>query len=181
MDGTTTAAPAFKIRKAHAREIDDLDDLWLRGERTSSVGPNDVAPSASEVSRRKMRRLSMSIAAFAGKVFVATDGDRIIGIARCDGARSPFGGPAPRGVMDLTEVAVVPELRGNGIGTSLVRACTELARELEMHTLRTEVTSENEEARRLVSSLGFRPVRGVWADDSRAVQRYELILTEEIG
>ncbi|HEV8573624.1 MAG TPA: GNAT family N-acetyltransferase [Dehalococcoidia bacterium] len=57
-----------------------------------------------------------------------------------------------------------PEFRGRGIGTTLVRAVEERAREQAQDgaTLRTAVNHANDEARRLLENEEYSPVRSYW-------------------
>ena len=55
----------------------------------------------------------------------------------------------------IGNVAVAPDLRGQGIGRSLVTACVDLARERNAEWIALQVRSDNAIARKLYQSMGF--------------------------
>ncbi len=61
-----------------------------------------------------------------------------------------------RGHAQVLSVAVDPSAQGRGIGRQLVQAGLELLRRQGVRTVKLEVRPDNEPARRLYSSLGFR-------------------------
>lgn len=58
----------------------------------------------------------------------------------------------------VTDVAVTASLRGQGIGTMLLRACEEHARRHKAKWLRIGVLSKNSGAVRIYENFGFRPL-----------------------
>ncbi len=66
------------------------------------------------------------------------------------------GGQLLRGRAQVLSVAVDPSAQGSGIGRQLVHAGLDLLRRQGVGTLKLEVRPDNEPARRLYSSLGFR-------------------------
>src|SRR5262245_17702302 len=59
--------------------------------------------------------------------------------------------------IHINNVAVLPELRGQGMGTSLMTHVLEEARRLGALRATLEVRASNERARRLYERLGFYP------------------------
>ncbi|MBV9747638.1 MAG: GNAT family N-acetyltransferase, partial [Acetobacteraceae bacterium] len=63
----------------------------------------------------------------------------------------------PGGLLHIIDQAIVPELRGRGIGTAIMRALMDEARAANI-PVRLEVASENDPSMRLYQRLGFVPV-----------------------
>ncbi len=77
---------------------------------------------------------------------------RPVGAAICFVGFSTF---AARPVLNIHDLAVLPELRGAGIGTSLLEAASARARELDCCKLTLEVRKDNEGALALYRRFGF--------------------------
>jgi GNAT superfamily N-acetyltransferase len=92
------------------------------------------------------------ILALGGQILVARDGGAIVGTCAL----------IPRGSdeMELAKLAVVPTVRGRGIGRRLVEACIEYARARAVRRLVLASNSQLGSAIRLYEELGFahRPV-----------------------
>ncbi|MGW4302537.1 GNAT family N-acetyltransferase [Streptomyces sp. NPDC004376] len=72
-----------------------------------------------------------------------------------------IGCAAPEVALDCPEiggVAVRPEERSRGIGTALIRACEELARERGLEVVGIGVAEDNPRAAALYARLGYRPL-----------------------
>jgi len=85
-------------------------------------------------------------------VFLAYHGDRAIGIAVCFRGFSTF---AARQLLNIHDLAVLPESRGMGVGRSLLAAVEQKARDLNCCKLTLEVQERNHRARGLYQSFGF--------------------------
>lgn len=94
--------------------------------------------------------------AWDGRIFVAVDGARVIGMA-CVWARVPPDGPddVPSDHAYLSDLAVLAPHRGAGIGRALVERVEAFARERGATTLRVGVRAHNAAARRLYRAAGF--------------------------
>ena len=57
----------------------------------------------------------------------------------------------------ITNIAVLPEYRGKGVGKALVEQMIEFAKEMEMIAITLEVRISNYNAQRLYTSYGFKP------------------------
>ena len=82
----------------------------------------------------------------------ALDGDRIVGIAVCFRAYSSF---KARPLLNLHDLAVLPEQRGQGVGGALLAALEARARADGCCKITLEVLDNNHGARRLYERLGF--------------------------
>ncbi len=85
-------------------------------------------------------------------IFLAYHGPRPVGIAVCFRGFSTF---AARPLINIHDLAVVPEHRGRGIGRRLLEAVERKARELGCCKLTLEVLENNARARRMYGAAGF--------------------------
>ena len=107
---------------------------------------------------------------------VADDGEHVVGYAVAD--RVPNHGQALGHVKDL---AVHPDRRGEGIGRLLLSTAIERLREGGAVSVKLEVREDNDAARSLYRSFGFRPLRRVprYYDDGEDAIVMLLDLTED--
>jgi RimJ/RimL family protein N-acetyltransferase len=96
---------------------------------------------------RFTRLFSETIESNTGRLFVACDGERVIGNLGVH--------PVMSGVLGLG-MSIVPEHRGQGVGTQLMAAAIAWARSQEsVHKLELEVWPHNAAAQALYRKLGF--------------------------
>jgi GNAT superfamily N-acetyltransferase len=141
------------VRRAANSEVKAALDVW----RSANAG------SPLELHPARLRRWSQEPGT---KLFVAVDGDDVIGmilslVARADDGAGP---PIPR-ARHFTGLAVLPERQRGGVGGALLRTALDDARAegSERGTLWTHVG--NERARRLFEAHGFRPTGRTGHDD----------------
>jgi GNAT superfamily N-acetyltransferase len=84
-------------------------------------------------------------------VLLAFDGKRPVGIATCFQGMSTF---VARRLLNLHDLAVIPEYRGRGVGRLLLAAVEEKARELGCCKVTLEVLEENP-ARAIYEASGY--------------------------
>jgi ribosomal protein S18 acetylase RimI-like enzyme len=84
-----------------------------------------------------------------GVALIAELDDRAVGFVFC------VLGDRGRKTAHITDLYVLPEHRGQGIGSALIAAVVEPAREAGLDHVSLEVTIRNSEARRLYERLGF--------------------------
>ena len=91
-------------------------------------------------------------------VLLARQGGRSVGVAYLS-----FGFILERGglAMFLEELYLVPELRGRGTGTALLRAALDVARARGCRSAELEVESSHARAANLYARAGFRPLERV--------------------
>jgi GNAT superfamily N-acetyltransferase len=87
-------------------------------------------------------------------IFLAYDDNRPIGIVNCFIGFSTF---AARPLINVSDLAVLPDNRGRGIGRRLLEAVEQKAREFGCCKLTIEVQENNHRARHLYESVGFSP------------------------
>lgn len=89
---------------------------------------------------------------FSGtRIFLAFDGDEAVGLANCFLGFSTF---YAKQLINIHDLAVMPEYRGKGIGQCLLEAVADYARENDFCKVTLEVLPENP-AKRLYEREGF--------------------------
>ncbi len=98
------------------------------------------------------------IIAEGGALFVARDGDRLVGMAICetDEGRSATW-PYPRRLMHVVDLVVLPEARGARVGERLMAAAEAEARARGYEAVDLMVAGPNDGARRFYERLGYAP------------------------
>ena len=85
-------------------------------------------------------------------VFLASDERVPVGVAVCFLGLSTF---AARPILNIHDLAVLPEHRGRGTGRRLIEHVIQKARELDCCKVTLEVRQDNHPARRLYQAAGF--------------------------
>lgn len=85
-------------------------------------------------------------------VLLAFEGEQAAGLAVCFFGFSTF---AARPLLNVHDLAVIPERRGSGIGTALLAAAEERARARGCCKLTLEVQDDNARARAVYAKFGF--------------------------
>jgi GNAT superfamily N-acetyltransferase len=130
-----------------ARWVVDLLDMYCRDEF------GDDAP----LSPRAHERLIPGLLEHGGaRVFLAFENEaqdaRGIGLAICLLGFSSFRGAR---LLNIHDIAVTPEARGQGVGAALLNALEEDARALGCCKITMEVRSDNERAKGLYQRIGY--------------------------
>jgi ribosomal protein S18 acetylase RimI-like enzyme len=86
-------------------------------------------------------------------VFLAFDGVTPVGVAVCFVGFSTF---AAQPLINIHDLAVIPEYRGRGIGRQLLERVGTKGRDLGCCKLTLEVREDNHRAQRLYQGFGFR-------------------------
>ena len=114
--------------------------------REPAGGSEPIAAGVRERLLTDLRQVDNAV------IFGALDGDRIVGIAVCFRAYSTF---KARPLINLHDLAVLPEQRGRGVGSALLAALEARARADGCCKVTLEVLDDNHGARRLYERLGF--------------------------
>ena len=85
-------------------------------------------------------------------IFLAHQGKEAIGIAVCFRGFSTF---AARPLINIHDLLVLPDYRGQGVGKQLLQAVEQRAREIGCCKLTLEVQENNHRARRVYGAAGF--------------------------
>jgi ribosomal protein S18 acetylase RimI-like enzyme len=117
------------------------------------------------------------------EILLAFAGDEPVGMAVCFVGFSTF--RASR-ILNVHDLAVVPQHRGRGVGRQLLAAVETRARELGCCKLTLEVLESNERARGLYASFGFgdfapSETRGEGAGAATRTLFLDKLLAEEDG
>ncbi len=127
----------------HGRAIVDVLDSYA----SDPVGGGE--PLAPEVRQQLVAALGDHPCA---RVLLAFAGDDPVGIAVCFVGLSTF---SARPLLNVHDLAVVPDWRGKGVGRTLLLAAEERARRDGCCKLTLEVQEDNLRARGLYESFGF--------------------------
>jgi ribosomal protein S18 acetylase RimI-like enzyme len=128
---------------AHADAVVALLDMYCQ----DFFGNN--APLKNEVRHRVIGGLREA----GGTCFLARDGEAFVGLAICLPSYSSF---RARPILNIHDIAVVPEHRGQGIGHALLAAIEKEACRRGCAKITLEVRSDNALARDLYRRCGFR-------------------------
>jgi len=88
------------------------------------------------------------------RVFLAYNGEQPVGVAICLVGFSSF---RAKPLVNIHDIAVSPEARGQGVGRQLLAAVEADARSLGCCKVTLEVRSDNQRAMGLYRSVGFQP------------------------
>jgi ribosomal protein S18 acetylase RimI-like enzyme len=142
-DITIRLADLLDARDAEA--VLDLLDMYAR----DPLG--DGEPLAADVRERlipDLRRLDSCC------VFLGFAENCPLGLAICFQGYSSF---LARPLLNIHDLAVVPEWRGRGVGRALLHAIEQEARRRDCCRITLEVRADNIVARRLYQDFGFQP------------------------
>jgi RimJ/RimL family protein N-acetyltransferase len=134
---------AFQVRRARPGDVDAVLGLLeaVAAERQHIL---TEPPIERDVRRKRFLETIQSDDAF---IFVAEAGGKVVG--ELSVFRRASTGPATIGM------GVLASWRGQGVGTALMHACVEWAREAGVHKLSLEVFPWNEAAIALYRKFGF--------------------------
>ncbi|KHK89653.1 GNAT family N-acetyltransferase [Novosphingobium malaysiense] len=152
-DTKTEAAPAdVTVRLADygyepdARAVVTLLDAYAR----DPMGGGE--PLDDSVRKRLVAALNAFPGAFSLLAFDGAEGDEPVGLANCFTGFSTF---AARPLINIHDLAVLPGLRGRGIGRALMQAVEDEARARGACKVTLEVLGGNERAKALYAALGY--------------------------
>jgi ribosomal protein S18 acetylase RimI-like enzyme len=148
----------IEIVPADASRVDELEPLWLalrehHGSVTGHWGP--LRPAEDSWARR--RQNYADILAEGGWVFLAVEGDAVLGCAVCE--REAGGSPTwewPQDFVAVVDLVVAPGARGRGAGERLIGAVEADARARGVAAIALSVAAPNTLARRFYERHGFR-------------------------
>ena len=133
-------------RTAHQKAVLALIDAYAR----DPIG--DGRPLADDVRERLIPGLQKHPTAL---IFLAWKDAQPVGIAVCFYGFSTF---AARPLINIHDFAVLPGLRGHGIGKRLLKAVEAKARQTQCCKITLEVLENNHRARRIYAAAGFKPL-----------------------
>jgi len=93
------------------------------------------------------------------QILLAIDDERVIGVAVCFQGFSTFAG---RPLLNIHDLAVTTDYRGQGVGTLLLDAVAQRAKELGCCRVTLEVDTDNPGAKKLYDRSGFVKTQEFW-------------------
>jgi ribosomal protein S18 acetylase RimI-like enzyme len=133
------------IRAAKQADRELVRELWQQFEEELG-GPDYLRETWDEA------WTDLSETVRSGVALIAEEGERAVGFIFC------VLGDVGRRTAHVTDLYVTPEARSRGVGTALLSAIVEPAREAGLDHVSLEVLTRNNEARRLYDRLGFTSV-----------------------
>ena len=127
----------------HAAAIVELVDLYARELNGGGAGLHEQVKATMIAGLR---------ATPTTRVFLAYADDRAVGVAVCFAGYSTFRG---KPLINIHDLAVHPDCRGRGVGTTLLAAIEQAARDAGCCAVTLEVDQSNLGARRLYERCGF--------------------------
>ena len=113
-----------------------------------------------------IENLTARLASISGKqILLAIDGEKVVGVAVCFEAFSTFAG---RPLLNIHDLAVTGACRGQGVGTMLLEAVAQRARELGCRRVTLEVDMDNPGAKKLYERSGFVMTQEFWKKELQA-------------
>lgn len=159
------AGTAITIVRAGAERVDDLEPLWgALQEHHAELAPTlegaraRPADEAWELRRRKYLTALADPDAF---VMIAEWSERAVGYALVSLGEGPSGWDLGERVADVETLSVLPEARGQGVGTRLMDAVEAELSRLGIGAVRVLVITANEEAVHFYERRGIVPISRV--------------------
>ena len=109
----------MEVRLARPEELDAVGELTVRAYAEYTRGPHDPYEARLRDAASRAR---------AAELWVAVDGDRLLGSVTCCPPGSSYREVSRPDEGEFRMLAVAPEARGTGAGTTLARHCEERAR-----------------------------------------------------
>ena len=135
----------------------DFDDADLVRQYLDMLDAYALDPmgAGQHLSEAVRSRLAADLGQMPGAhCLLARRGDTPIGFATCFTGYSTF---RARPLLNIHDIAVLHEWRGQAIGHRLLAKIAELGRQLDCCRITLEVRTDNPHARRLYESAGFVP------------------------
>lgn len=135
-----------QVRRARPEEFDAVGELTVRAYAAFTLAPADpyVARLRDAASRAE-----------GAELWVAVDGDRLLGNVTSCPPGSPFREIARDDEGEFRMLAVDPDARGSGAGTALAALCEQRAREHGAVGMAISSLAEMTHAHRIYARLGY--------------------------
>jgi ribosomal protein S18 acetylase RimI-like enzyme len=141
------------VERPPTEAADAVADMWVDlADDQRRHGSHLLAePNRDRAREAALRRI------VTDSLLVATDGDDPIGFVTFEIESGVYEQDATRGLVE--NIYVVPERRGEGIGSALLRAAEDRLRDRGCDTFFLEVLAANGAARRFYREAGYEPHR----------------------
>jgi len=144
----------WTVEAAEPGDAATVADHWV----ALANGQRRYGSHLRAAANREPIRASMARAAADGRLDVARDDDGdVVGFVHYTVERGSLAQDLTRGVVN--DLYVVPERRGEGIGTALLDAAEATLRDRGVEAVSVEALADNEHAIRLYERRGYRPHR----------------------
>ena len=130
-------------------ELDVLADLWVDLAQGQRAYDSHVRSEANRAAVREALARSL----VAGGLLVARDAGELVGFVMFGPETGSYDQDVRRGVID--NLYVVPDRRGEGVGSDLLSAAESRLREEGVDAITLEVMATNERARRFYRRHGY--------------------------
>ncbi len=148
----------MKIRKASADDIPRIKPLY----RQIIARLYELAPLYRTDCEQEDEFIKKTIECESSEILVAEEDGELLAFALLEGRETAkLAGVAPRRYAFLMDICVDEKLRGLGIGSALLAACEEWAREKNYEYLELNVLEANAAARRLYERTGYKKIVNV--------------------
>lgn len=144
-----TLAPAVTVRLADYADAADAARVVALLDSYARDPMGGGKPLSDDVRARLVSGLAAHPGAFS---LLAFAGDEALGLANCITGFSTF---AARPLVNIHDMAVLPEARGKGVGRALMLAVEAEARTRGACKITLEVLSGNSAAKGLYAALGY--------------------------
>lgn len=145
---------SFQIRQAKEVDYENLRELWLQFIQDPDGSDLNIVP-CEENARRWINFVKKVIENGEGEILVATSEEKLLGYIFYS-CSSPLILRENRCV--IYDLYVVPEFRGKGIGSELLKKALERIRSRGFKQVRIGVLSQNARALNLYEKFGFKEV-----------------------
>ncbi len=140
---------AIRLVPASAADVDAVADLWIALARGQRSYGSDLLTATNRTAVRE----SFARAVITGELLVARDDDAIVGFVSFSLDHGGYERDRPRGTV--TNLFVVPERRGEGIGSRLLEAAEHGLVSAGAAVIGLEVMAENDRARAFYREHGY--------------------------
>ena len=137
----------MELRRARPEELPALGDLTVAAYADFTLGPaNPYVERLRDTASRDVQ----------GELWVAVEGDELLGCVTCCPPGSPWRELAGEHEGEFRMLAVAPAARGRGVGAALAALCEERAREHGATAMVLSSLPEMTHAHRIYAGLGYR-------------------------
>ncbi|MCU4716553.1 GNAT family N-acetyltransferase [Halapricum hydrolyticum] len=141
------------VERATMDDLDRLVECWLE----LAAGQREYGSHLQTAANRSRIRESFARRIAREQTHLARSGDRIVGFVTFTMEGSTFAKSVRRGVVQ--NLYVVPEMRGEGVGTQLLAAAERVLADAGADVISLEAMADNEPARQFYRDRGYRPHR----------------------
>lgn len=153
-DGEATDGKrAVRIERPPTEAADAVVDMWVD---LAADQRRHGSHLLAEPNRERVREAAVR-GIVTDSLLVADDGEELVGFVTFEVESGVYEQDVTRGLIE--NVYVVPERRGEGVGSALLAAAEDRLRERGCDALFLEVLAANGEARRFYREAGYEPHR----------------------